>query len=309
MPTQPAQRNTKAGLDLLDPAVLARVGGMELIARSVVDGFLGGMHKAPTFGSTTEFAEHRAYMPGDDPRRVDWRLFGRSDRLHVKEYEADTNASVAVLLDVSKSMDYSGAKERLTKLDYAKVLAASILWLARQQRDRVGLVTFDAAVREFVTPSGKHLPMALHVLEQTRAGGAGDIAAPLRTAADQFRRRGILVVISDLYQEPQAAVDAVLSLRNRGSELLLLHVLDPVERQFPAGDVTGLQDLETGETLPVVSRAMRDEYRAMVAAHVAELERLAAARGITYALVETTTPPGESLARVLAARERLRPGR
>jgi uncharacterized protein (DUF58 family) len=307
MPTQRTQRNTKAGLDLLDPTVLSRVGGLELVARSVVDGFMGGTHKAPTFGSTTDFAEHRAYMPGDDPRRVDWRLFGRSDRLHVKEYEADSNATVAVLLDVSKSMDYSGAKERLTKFDYARVLAASILWLARQQRDRVSLMTFDAKVREFVSPSGKHLPMALHVLEQTRASGEGAIDAPLRAAADQFRRRGILVVISDLYHEPQSAVDAVLQLRNRGSELLLLHVLDPVERQFPAGDITGLQDLETGETLPIVSRAMRDEYRAMVAAHVAELERLSAARGITYALLETTTPPGEALARVLSLRERLGP--
>jgi hypothetical protein len=160
-----------------------------------------------------------------------------------------------------------------------------------------------------VAPSGKHLPMALHVLEQTKPSGEGELGAPLKAAAEHFRRRGILIVISDLYHEPSAAIDAVLQLRNRGSELLLLHVLDPAEREFPAGDLTGLQDLETGETLPVVARAMRDEYRAMVAEHVAELERLATTRGVTYALCETTAPPGDALARVLAARERLGPVR
>lgn len=294
---------------LLDPAVLGRIGGLELLARTVVDGFLGGMHRSPAFGSTTDFAEHRSYLPGDDPRRVDWRLFARSDRLHVKEFEADANASVGVLLDVSRSMDWRGAPDRLTKLDYGRVLAASILWLARRQRDRVGLVTFDDRVRELVAPSGKHLPNALHVLEGTRAGGAGELATPLRAAADHFRRRGITVVISDLYHEPDAAIDAVTQLRNRGSDLLLLHVLDPAEREFPSGDPTGLRDLETGETLPVVTRAMRDEYRALVAAHVAELERLATARGITYAQLDTTAAPGEALARVLEMRERLGGGR
>jgi uncharacterized protein (DUF58 family) len=301
-PTIPSQDAVR---QLLDPAVLGRIGGLELLARGVVDGFLGGLHRAPTFGATTDFAEHRAYLPGDDPRRVDWRLFGRSDRLHVKEFEADSNAGVVVLLDVSRSMDWRGATDRVTKLDYARVLAASILWLARQQRDRVGVLTFDDRVRELVAPSGKHLPMALHVLEQVRAGGAGDLVAPLRAAAEHFRRRGIVVVISDLYVEPDTAIDAVLQLRNRGSDLLLLHVLDPAEREFPGGDPTGLRDLETGETLPVISRAIRDDYRAMIAAHVAELARLATARGVTYAQIDTTSPPGDALAHVLALRERL----
>ena len=304
--TQSPFRGSSPQLDLLDPSVLSRVGGLELVAKSVVDGFMGGLHKAPTFGSTTEFAEHRAYLPGDDTRRVDWRLFGRSDRLHVKEYEADSNASVAVLLDVSRSMAWTGDAKRLTKLDYGRVLAASVLWLVRQQRDRVGLVTFDSVLREYVTPSAKHLPMSLHVLEHAKAGGEGELTGPLKLAADHFRRRGILVVISDLYAEPAAAIDAVLQLRNRGNEILLFHVLDPAEREFPAGDLTGLRDLETGEILPVVPRTMRDEYRALVTAHVTELERLAARRGITYALMETTTPPGEALARVLAARQRVR---
>lgn len=289
---------------LLDPTILSRIGGLELVAKAVVDGFLGGMHRAPAFGATTEFAEHRAYMPGDDVRRVDWRLFGRTDRLHVKEYEADSNAAVAVLVDVSRSMAYASGG-RLTKLDYARVLAASLLWLARQQRDRVALATFDDAVREFVAPSGKHLPMALHVLERTKPGGAGELGAPLRALAEHFRRRGIVVVISDLYVDPIEALDAVVQLRNRGNELLLLHVLDPAEREFPSGEVAGLQDLETGETLPVVPRAARDQYRALVAEHLAALERAAAERNVTYVLMDTAQPPAEALARLLAARERV----
>ena len=300
--TQPSSRT-----EILDPSVLSRVGGLELVARSIVDGFLGGVHRTNAFGSTTEFAEHRAYMPGDDTRRVDWRLFGRSDRLNVKEYEADSNANVAVFLDVSKSMDYAGAPNRMTKLDYGRVLAASILWLARQQRDRVGLVTFDSKVRDLVVPAGKHLPLSIHTLEQTRAGGEGELAGPLRAAADQFRRRGILVVISDLYMEPDAAIDAVVQLRNRGNEILLLHVLDPTEREFPSTDVNGLQDLETGETLPIVARSQRDEYRALVAAHLAELERVATKRGVTYSQMDTSTSPGEALARVLTLRASLGP--
>ena len=121
---------------LLDPTVLARIGRLDLVARAVVDGFLGGLHRSPTFGSTTDFAEHRNYIPGDDPRRVDWRLWARTDRLHVKEYEADTNTAVSVLMDVSASMGFAGPG-RVSKLDYARFLAASILWLARKQRDRV----------------------------------------------------------------------------------------------------------------------------------------------------------------------------
>ncbi len=294
---------------VLDPEVLGRVGSLELVARQVVDGFLGGVHRSRAFGSTTEFAEHRSYLPGDDTRRVDWRLYARSDRLHVKEFEADTNAAVGVLLDVSRSMDWTGSAERVTKLDYGRVLAASILWLARQQRDRVGLVLFDRAIRTMIPPAAKHLPQAIHALEQVKATGEGALTEPLRGAADHFRRRGIVVVISDLYAEPAEAIDAVLQLRNRGNELLLLHVWDPMERDFPAGDITGLRDLETNEILPVVTRAMRDDYRALVAAHVAELARVAQARGVTYAPMSTDTPPGEALARVLALRERLGPVR
>lgn len=293
-----------ADASLLDPAVLARLGTLDLIARSVVDGLLGGLHRAPAFGATTDFAEHRAYLPGDDPRRVDWRLYGRTDRLHVREYEADTNTSVTVLLDVSRSMDYARGG-RTTKLTYARMLGASLLWLARRQRDRVGLVTFDSAVRDFVRPSGKHLPLALHALQRATAGGAGELTAPLRASAEHLRRRGIVVVLSDLYAEPAAVIDAVAQLRGPGNELLLLHVLDPSEHDLAVDDAPGLRDLETGETRPIAERAMRAGYRARFAAHLEALERHARERNVSYGLFSTAEPLGAALVRYLAARQRL----
>jgi uncharacterized protein (DUF58 family) len=297
MPSAPAPQ-------LLDPQVLARIGRLDLVARAVVDGFVGGLHRAPVFGSTTDFAEHRVYLPGDDPRRIDWRLYARSDRLHVKEFEADTSTTVAVLLDVSRSMSYAGAG-RVSKLDYGRYLAASLLWLARKQRDRVALATFDSEVRDFVPPSGKHLSLALHALDRARPAGEGELAGPLRSLGEHFRRRGIVVVISDLYAEPSAVMDAVLHLRGAGSELLLLQVLDPDERDFSLDDATSLRDLESGETIPIIPEKLRAEYRALVAAHLEAIERLAAERRVDYALFDTATPLDAALSRYLSRRELL----
>ena len=292
----------------LDPAILARIGSLELIARTVVDGFVSGLHRSAALGATMDFAEHRGYMPGDDTRRVDWRLYARTDRLHVKQFEADTNAGVTVLLDVSRSMSYA-SPGRLTKLDYARYLAASLLWLAQRQGDRVGLVTFDATVRDFVPASGRHLSHALLALERATAGGAGELAGPLARVSEQFRRRGVLVVVSDLYVEPRAALDAVLRLRNAGNELLLVHVLDRAELEFPFEEPGALADLETGAVQTIVPTALRDEYRRRVAAHTAELERLARGAGVDYALFDTATPLDAGLHRYLASRQRLARGR
>ena len=289
---------------LLDPTVLARIGRLDLVARTVVDGFVGGLHRSPVFGATTDFAEHRVYMPGDDPRRVDWRLFARTERLHVKEFEADTNTTVAVLLDVSRSMAFAGPG-RISKLDYGRYLAASLLWLARRQRDRVSVATFDSAIRDYVPASGKHLPMALHALDRATPGGPGELTAPLRSLAEQYRRRGIVVVISDLYAEPAAAIDAILQLRNRGNELLLVQLLDPAERDFAFEDATSLEDLESGETMPVVPEKLRAEYKALIANHLDALERLAGERHIDYALFDTSTPLDAALFRYLGRREHL----
>jgi uncharacterized protein (DUF58 family) len=297
-----------AARPLLDPLVLARIGGLDLVARTVVDGFVSGLHRSPALGATTDFAEHRGYMPGDDTRRVDWRLYARTDRLHVKEFEAETNATATVLLDVSRSMAYGGGDGRPSKLDYARYLAASLLWLAQRQHDRVGLATFDAALRDFVPPSGRHLPQALHALERATPGGAGELAAPLAQAAPHLARRGIVVVVSDLYAEPAAAVDAVRRLRGAGNELLLFHVLDPAELEFPFADPGGFEDAETGRVMTVVPAGVRARYRERVRAHVAELGRLARAHRVDYTLFDTGEPLDRALFRYLAGRERLARG-
>jgi uncharacterized protein (DUF58 family) len=286
--------------------VLARIRSLELVARTVVDGFVGGLHRSPALGATTDFAEHRGYMPGDDVRRVDWRLYARTDRLHVKEFEADTNTSATVLLDVSASMAYGS--DGITKLDYARWLAASLLWLAQRQHDRVGLATFDSDLRDFVPASGKHLPHVLHALERATALGAGDLAAPLARAARHFARRGVVVVISDLYAEPAAAVEAVRRLRNAGNELLLFHVLDPAELEFPFEQPGGFEDAESGARMTVVPAGLRDAYRARVTAHVDELRRQARAHRVDYALFSTAQPLDVALFRYLAGRERLARG-
>src|SRR5215470_7794765 len=295
----------------LDPAVLARIGNLELLARVVVEGFINGLHRSPHLGSSVDFAEHRAYMPGDDIRRIDWRLFARTDRFYLKEFEADTNTDLVQLLDVSPSMRYTS--DTLTKLDYARFLAASLAHLARKQRDRVGLVLFDEDVVDFVPPSARHLPVLLHALD--RAGDAngdgrgGGLARPLAKAADACHRRSIIVLLSDLYEEPRAVLDAIASLSHRGSDLVVFHILDPAELRFPFEEPASYQDLETGERMPIVPEEVRARYLELVEAHVAGLSRLLGENRIDYALFDTSQPLDHALLSYLSLRERRVRGR
>ena len=192
-----AQASARGGTQFLDPAVLARISNLELLSRTVVDGFLTGLHRSPYLGFSTDFAEHRQYMPGDDVRRIDWKLFARSDRHYIKLFEAETNTNFMVLLDVSASMSY-GSHE-VTKLDYARYLAACLTFFSHQQRDRVGLVTFDQEIVKYVPPSMKRMDTILHVLDQAEAGRAGSLKEPAIQMAELLGRKGIVVVISDFY--------------------------------------------------------------------------------------------------------------
>src|SRR3954466_1719361 len=195
------------GARFIDPGVLSRIGNLELVARHVVDGFINGMHRSPYFGASVDFAEHRGYVAGDDIRRVDWRLYARTDRFYIKEYEADTNANFSVLLDVSKSMGFGS--RGVTKLDYGKMLAGCLTYLVHRQRDRVGLVAFDNDIVELVPASAKHMDVVLHVLDKLTPSNPGSLRGPLHKMAEHFGRRGLLIVISDLYEEPDAVIDAI----------------------------------------------------------------------------------------------------
>ena len=176
------------GARFVDPVVLSRIGNLELVARHVVDGFINGMHRSPYFGASVDFAEHRGYVAGDDIRRVDWRLYARTDRFYIKEYEADTNSNFSVLLDVSKSMGFGS--RGITKLEYAKMLSGCLTYLVHKQRDRVGLVAFDSDIVAHVPPSAKHMDVVLHVLDRLTPQAPGSLRAPLHKMAEHFGRRG-----------------------------------------------------------------------------------------------------------------------
>jgi uncharacterized protein (DUF58 family) len=296
-------RTGPAGAQFLDPAVLGRIGNLELLARTVVDGFLTGLHRSPYLGFSVDFAEHRPYMPGDDIRRIDWRLFARTDRHYIKLFEADTNANFSVLLDVSASMAYGS--HTLTKLDYGRYLAACLAFFSNRQRDRVGLVTFDHEVVDYVPPSMKHLDLILHTLDRADPGRAGSLQEPILRITEMLRRKGILVVISDLYDDPDAVIAALGPLRARGHDVIVFHVLDPFELEFPFSEASGFEDLETGEQIPVVPQKLRERYLEMIQDHLAELERLFARNRIDYSLLDTSKPLDLALFQYLLARERL----
>lgn len=287
----------------LDPVVLSRIGNLELVARTVVDGFVNGLHRAPYFGLSVDFAEHRGYMPGDDIRRIDWRLFARTDRFHVKEFEADTNSNFMVLLDVSRSMAYSSGG--ISKLDYARFLAASLLYFSRGQRDRVGFATLDDEVRDYVPCSAKHLEVALHTIDRLQPGGKSALGPPLLRLADRLRRRGFVVLISDLYEEPEKVAVAIAPLRAEGHDVIVFHVLDPAEREFPFDQAASFVDAETGDRLPVVPAALRAQYRAMIERHTEELSRTLRENRVDYVLLDTKQPLDVALFHYLTSRERL----
>jgi uncharacterized protein (DUF58 family) len=291
------------GARFVDPRVLARIGNLELVARSVVDGFINGLHRSPYFGASVDFAEHRGYVPGDDIRRVDWRLYARTDRYYIKEYEADSNSNFAVLLDVSKSMGFGS--EGMTKLDYGRMLAGCLTYLVHRQRDRVGLVAFDSDIVEFVPPSAKHMDVALHVLDRVKPARAGSLRGPMNKIAEHFGRRGVLVLVSDLYEDPDAVLEAIGPLRFRGHDMIVFHLLDRAELDFEYADPSAFEDLESGEQIPVVPETLASQYRELVQAHITALTERFAANRIDYTLVNTSSPLDHALFSYLTTRDRL----
>lgn len=290
------------GAQFLSPAILARIDNLELLARTVVDGFLNGLHRSPYLGLSMDFAEHRPYMPGDDIRRIDWRLYARTDRHYIKLYEAETNANFAVLLDISRSMSYGS--EGITKLDYARYLAACLTYFSRQQRDRVGLVTFDHEIVTYVPPSARNLDLCLHALDRADPGRPGSLGRPMVKIAEILNRKGILVVLSDFYEEAEEAVSAVRMLAGRGHDVIVFHILDPAEIDFPFETPSSFEDLESGERIPVIPGKLREVYRKLVGDHSARLEDAFTGGRIDYTLLNSSHPLDFALFRYLVARER-----
>jgi uncharacterized protein (DUF58 family) len=291
------------GARFVDPKILARISNLDLMARTVVEGFINGLHRAPFFGASIDFAEHRGYVAGDDIRRVDWRVFARTDRFYVKQYEADTNTNLNILMDVSKSMKFSA--RGIPKIEYGSFVAACIGYLAQRQRDRVGIITFDNDIVEHVPPSAKHFNVMLHTLDNAKAERRGDLIAPLTKMAEFFKRRGILVLISDFYEEPENVLEAIKPLKFLGNDLIVFHVLDPAEIEFGYDEASSFEDLESGEQMPVVPQSLAKEYRQLIAAHIESLRAKFSDHRIDYTLLNTGEPLDRALFSYLSSRERL----
>ncbi|HZR23127.1 MAG TPA: DUF58 domain-containing protein [Vicinamibacterales bacterium] len=295
--------STIAGARFVDPKILSRIANLEILARTVVEGFINGLHRAPFFGASIDFAEHRGYVAGDDIRRVDWRLFARTDRFYVKQYEADTNTNLCVLLDISKSMKF-GARG-VPKIEYGGYVAACLGYLAQRQRDRVGIITFDNDIVDHVPPSAKHFNVMLHTIDRAKPERAGNLTIPLSKMAEFFKRRGIIVLISDFYEEPDNILDAIKPLKFLGNDLIVFHVLDPAELDFGYDDASSFEDLESGEQIPVVPQSLAREYRELISAHINALQTKFSDHRIDYTLLNTGEPLDKALFSYLSSRERL----
>ena len=291
------------GARFVDPKILGRIGNLDLLARTVVDGFINGLHRAPYFGASIDFAEHRGYVAGDDIRRVDWRLFARTDRYYIKQYEADTNTNFCLILDISKSMNFG--TRGVTKLEYASYLGACLAYLAQRQRDRVGCITFDSEVVSYVPPSAKHFNVLLHTLDRAKAERRGEMTKPLANMAEHFKRRSLIVLVSDFYEDPSAVLEAIKPLHFLGNDLIAFQVLDPAELDFGYDDASSFQDLETGEQIPVVPESFRNEYRKLIQNHIESLKTKLSEVRIDYMLANTAEPLDRLLFGYLSSRERL----
>lgn len=286
----------------IDPKALSRIANMELRARSVVEGFVSGLHRSPYKGFSVEFMSYRPYIPGDDLMHLDWKLFARTDRYYIKEFEDETNTDLRILLDISGSMEY--ASDGLTKRTYASYLAASLAYLAIRQRDAAGITFFDEAIVESIPPRSTrgHLHAILEYLETLGPGARTELGKPLHALAEQHRRRGFVVLISDLLDDPEALVDGLRHFRYRGHEVMVFHVMDPQELTFDFPDLVEFEDMETGEKLLVASEAAREAYMENLERFKATLRRECGLLNIDYTLLPTDQPLDFALFEYLAAR-------
>src|SRR5579862_8819590 len=274
----------------LDPAVIARLGTLELKARTIVEGLLSGLHRSPFKGFSVEFAEYRQYIPGDDLATIDWKVYARSDRYYVKKFEEETNLDCHLMVDVSASMSYGS--HAFTKLEYASCLAGALAYLMNRQRDAVGLVGFDDRIVSMLPASARpgHLRSVLLTLEQFKPGQRTDVAKPLHQLADTLSKRGMVIVMSDLLDDPEAVIRGLKHFQFRGTDVVVFHVLDPDELDFPFDRATRFEDLETNEEVMAVPETVREQYLAEIGALIERYRRELGASGIDYHLLSTRQP-------------------
>ena len=298
------QMSAIASNRFLDPAVLAELSSLDLIARTVVDGFIAGLHRSPDFGFSQEFAEYRAYTPGDDLRHVDWNVFARTEKAYLKRYRGETNTEIVVLIDTSASMNFSS--HAVSKLEYSKFMASALVYLAHLQRDSTGLIAFHDEEVTYIPPSSRQgqLMRMLHAIDRAETGTRTDFRRPFAKLQEFRKRRGITILISDFLVPVASAIEAIEPLRFRGNEVILFHLLDPEELHPRIKDPVLLVDMETNEDLEVSPEYARDEYQSKIEAHISALRSESQKAGLGYFHLQTDQPLDAALREYFAVRQR-----
>ena len=297
--------STSRELRFLDPAILARLGTMELKARTVVEGFVAGLHRSPYKGFSVEFAEYRQYLPGDDLSAVDWKVYARSDRHYIKRFEEETNLECQILLDVSASMAYRGTAA-MTKMEYGSVLAGALAFLMNRQRDATGLIAFDDRIRFRMPASARrgHLHAILLALDRIAPGAKSDVARPLHQLAEALGKRSLAVLISDLLDDPETVVRGLKHLRFRGTDVIVFQLLDPHEIDFPFRGAARFTDVESNDQVTADPARVRDSYLEAMAALRARYEKELRGAGIDFLTLDTSKPLDFALLAYLDTRGR-----
>lgn len=288
----------------LDPRTLAKLAGLELRARSIVEGYVAGMHRSPFHGFSVEFAEHREYVPGDDVRHVDWKVYGKTDKYYLKQYEEETNLICYLVLDTSESMTYRSHDAPLSKLDYARTVAAALAYLVLRQQDSVGLAMFDQELRTFVRPSGNpsHLKQLTHVMEQAETGKKTAAGPILHELAERLPRRGVVVLLSDLFDNVASLLAGLKHLRHRRHEVIVFQVLDPAELEFAFEQTTLFKGLENWPDTLTDPRTLRQAYLAEFEKFLLEVRKCCREQRADYVQLRTDQPLDLALSSYLAKR-------
>jgi len=293
-------------LKYLQPDIVAQLANMELRARLVVEGFITGLHKSPYHGFSVEFTEHRQYMPGDEIKHIDWKAYGKTDRYYIKQFEEETNLKSHIIVDASGSMGYA-FEHRLTKIQYASYIAAALAYMMTEQRDAVGLTIFDEEVRLSLPPKATrpYLQQLLRALETLKPGRTTGTAGTLHQVAEGIRRRGLVIILSDLFDDPDSVVKAFKHFRHRGHEVIVMQILDPLERSFAFGGDAVFRDLETREEMMARPWHIERAYREALRGFIERYKQECLDNNIDFVLLDTATSFDKALFEYLNKRKRI----
>jgi uncharacterized protein (DUF58 family) len=291
----------------LKPEVISKLANMDLRARLVVEGFITGLHKSPYHGFSVEFAEHRQYMPGDEIKHIDWKIYGRTDRYYIKQFEEETNLKAYLIVDASKSMDYSSGGH-VRKLEYASYLSAALAYLMIKQRDAVGLAVYDEKIREYLPPRStkSYLNLIFKELANLKASNKTGTAPSLHEIAERIKRRGLVVVLSDFFDNPDRVISAFKHFRHRKNEVIIIQILDPLEKSFAFGRDAVFKDMETSEEMMTQPWHIQKSYQEAMREFLDRYKKECRENDIDYLLVDTSTPFDVALLEYLTKRQRLR---